>query len=169
MKISVNWMLDHILTPITTLDIGFIVAKFNTRVAEIEQYEKIHLDLENLFIGQVISIDPSGCVVRCDELGSLQELPFRNDIVVGQYVLIRRIDNLISWEKLSFYASSKEGLFPAVYCQKELLAGAWKKTCQEQDFILDVDNKSINHRPDLWGHRGIAQEIAAFMGWKLKP
>lgn len=27
--------------------------------------------------------------------------------------------------------------------------------------VLDVDNKSMTHRPDLWGHFGIAREVAA--------
>ena len=29
------------------------------------------------------------------------------------------------------------------------------------DTILDVDNKSLTHRPDLWGHYGIAREFSA--------
>lgn len=29
------------------------------------------------------------------------------------------------------------------------------------DDVIDVDNKSMTHRPDLWGHYGIAREIAA--------
>ena len=29
------------------------------------------------------------------------------------------------------------------------------------DTILDVDNKSLTHRPDLWGHYGLAREFAA--------
>ncbi len=29
------------------------------------------------------------------------------------------------------------------------------------DVVLDVDNKSITHRPDLWSHTGIAREISA--------
>ncbi len=29
-----------------------------------------------------------------------------------------------------------------------------------KDVILDVDNKSLTHRPDLWGHFGIAREFA---------
>lgn len=37
------------------------------------------------------------------------------------------------------------------------------------DFIWDMDNKSITHRPDLWCHRGIARELAALTGRKLKP
>jgi phenylalanyl-tRNA synthetase beta chain len=36
------------------------------------------------------------------------------------------------------------------------------------DVIIDIDNKSINHRPDLWGHYGIAREVAAILGKKLK-
>lgn len=36
------------------------------------------------------------------------------------------------------------------------------------DIIYEVDNKSINHRSDLWGHYGLAREIAAFSGQKLK-
>lgn len=29
------------------------------------------------------------------------------------------------------------------------------------DFIIDIDNKSMTHRPDLFSHRGLAREIAA--------
>src|SRR6056297_3214056 len=29
------------------------------------------------------------------------------------------------------------------------------------DVILEIDNKTINNRPDLWGHYGIARELAA--------
>ena len=37
------------------------------------------------------------------------------------------------------------------------------------DWVLEVDNKSLTHRPDLWGHRGIAGEIAAITGRELRP
>ncbi len=30
-----------------------------------------------------------------------------------------------------------------------------------KDMILDIDNKSLTHRPDLWGHKGIARDVAA--------
>jgi phenylalanyl-tRNA synthetase beta chain len=29
------------------------------------------------------------------------------------------------------------------------------------DSIIEIDNKSITHRPDLWGHYGMAREVAA--------
>ena len=37
-----------------------------------------------------------------------------------------------------------------------------------RDIILDIDNKSITHRPDLWCHFGFAREIAAIFGKKIK-
>lgn len=37
------------------------------------------------------------------------------------------------------------------------------------DVIFEVDNKSLTNRPDLWGHYGIAREIASLTGRPLKP
>ena len=39
---------------------------------------------------------------------------------------------------------------------------------QKQDILLDVDNKSLTHRPDMWGHYGIAREFAAIFEKPLK-
>ncbi len=38
-----------------------------------------------------------------------------------------------------------------------------------RDIILEIDNKSMTNRPDLWGHYGIAREIAALYDLPLKP
>lgn len=35
------------------------------------------------------------------------------------------------------------------------------------DSVIEIDNKSITHRPDLWGHHGMAREVAAITGHKL--
>ncbi|MFX3675794.1 MAG: phenylalanine--tRNA ligase subunit beta [bacterium] len=39
---------------------------------------------------------------------------------------------------------------------------------EASDIILDVDNKSLTHRPDLWGHYGIAREFSALFETELK-
>ena len=36
------------------------------------------------------------------------------------------------------------------------------------DSIIEIDNKSITHRPDLWGHHGMAREVAAITGQPLR-
>lgn len=39
--------------------------------------------------------------------------------------------------------------------------------CQA-DAVIEVDNKSLTHRPDLWGHHGMAREVAAITGQALR-
>ena len=36
------------------------------------------------------------------------------------------------------------------------------------DLILEIDNKSLTNRPDLWGHYGVAREISALYDLPLK-
>lgn len=38
-----------------------------------------------------------------------------------------------------------------------------------EDIIVEIDNKSLTNRPDLWGHYGIAREIAAITSHELLP
>jgi phenylalanyl-tRNA synthetase beta chain len=39
---------------------------------------------------------------------------------------------------------------------------------ERPDVILDIDNKSLTHRPDLWGHYGMAREFAVIFEKNLK-
>ena len=39
----------------------------------------------------------------------------------------------------------------------------------QKDLILEIDNKSLTNRPDLWGHYGVARELAAIFNVPLKP
>jgi len=41
------------------------------------------------------------------------------------------------------------------------------KALELDDQILDIDNKSLTNRPDLWGHYGIARELAAILEKEL--
>jgi len=55
----------------------------------------------------------------------------------------------------------------------DLTALQWEKGKALKDYLandtlIEVDNKSINHRPDLWGHYGIARELGAILHQPLK-
>lgn len=51
---------------------------------------------------------------------------------------------------------------------KEYMVGRdIKEYINLDDIIVEIDNKSLTNRPDLWGHYGIAREIAAITGAKL--
>ncbi|MEM6570089.1 MAG: phenylalanine--tRNA ligase subunit beta [Planctomycetota bacterium] len=57
----------------------------------------------------------------------------------------------------------KDGVAPAI---GEPVAQA----LDMEDWVIEIDNKSLTHRPDLWGHRGIAREVAAIYErelWRL--
>src|SRR6204780_4301884 len=38
-----------------------------------------------------------------------------------------------------------------------------EKLTLKPDWVIEVDNKSLTHRPDLWGHYGMAREVAAIL------
>ena len=44
-----------------------------------------------------------------------------------------------------------------------------KKYLPIEDIIVEIDNKSLTNRPDLWGHYGIAREVAAITNHELLP
>lgn len=43
-----------------------------------------------------------------------------------------------------------------------------KKILNLTDIIFNIDNHSLTHRADLWGHWGWARELHALYGWRLK-
>jgi len=43
----------------------------------------------------------------------------------------------------------------------------YSKILKKEDTIFDIDNKSLTHRPDLWGHLGIARELSALFNKKF--
>jgi phenylalanyl-tRNA synthetase beta chain len=77
----------------------------------------------------------------------------------------------VSLEWLSDYID-----LPAGVSVKELAHQLTLKTVEVEDVlpvdgdsVLEIDNKSLTNRPDLWGHYGIAREFAAIYGLPLRP
>lgn len=51
---------------------------------------------------------------------------------------------------------------------KPKVGSALSELLNKNDTIFEFDNKTLTHRPDLWGHYGIARELAALTNTKLK-
>lgn len=165
MKISLAWVFDYIDYPLSKINVDKVVHLFNTRTAEIEHYQKVEFDLKGMFLARVKKTSAKEVVAYSAELGKEVKLSPRSDAVVGKCYLVKGK----RWAQLSDFGLDKDGLFSALVVTDKQEKGDWKKDFTSIDYILDVDNKSINHRPDLWGHYGIAREIAAFLNLKLKP
>lgn len=170
MKILLSWLVDYLDCSLAEINVDSLVHLFNTRTAEIESFERVVCQPEKMFLAQVITTEQTKVVAVCPQLKTTFELQFRADATIGKTYLIFKDGASFRWMSISEFSHEKEGLFPSVYVsEKEAADGSWRDKIAPIDYVLDVDNKSINHRPDLWGHYGIAREVAAFLNIKLKP
>lgn len=163
MKVSIRWIFDHIESSWSAVDMPHLVQLFNEKTAEIEKVEHVTIDLKNYSVVRVTHVDEQKVIVSSDEWPTEVELSPRNGVQVDAHYLIKKESSGYRWATLMDFSSDKEGLFPAVCNVPE-----WKKDFEIDDYILHVDNKSITHRPDLWGHRGFAREVAALLDLPFK-
>ena len=120
----------------------------------------------NLEVGMRVAVSLPGAVVRWHGEGEPVEIKKTKLRGVDSYGMI--------------CASSEIGLgdlFPSKEEAEILDLSAFEVKAGTQiadaldldDVILEIDNKSMTNRPDLWGHYGIAREIAALYDLPLAP
>ncbi|MCL4361387.1 phenylalanine--tRNA ligase subunit beta [Candidatus Dependentiae bacterium] len=163
MKLSIAWIFDHIRANWKDLDLKDVVNRFNRVTAEIEHFEKIEINLDVLYASKIIQENGKISIQNCHnkKIYNLKDLPDRADLKPNDIYLIKEEKGKISWTTLKDLNSSKEGLLPKLWIDAKDLFGNWRNQIDKFDYIITVDNKSITNRPDMWGHRGFAREIAA--------
>ncbi|MFC1845527.1 phenylalanine--tRNA ligase subunit beta [Candidatus Dependentiae bacterium] len=169
MKISVAWIFDHIDADWQKIDIAQLVDKFNRTTAEIEGVDNVSMDPDSMSLVEVVSLGADAVTVSSPELKKEMTLTPRKDAQKGQFFLIKKDGKDYRWISLVDLGCGKDGLLPALYVDEVMRAGGWKKSFEAQDYILEIDNKSITHRPDMWSHRGFAREVAAILNLSLVP
>ncbi|MBP6892510.1 phenylalanine--tRNA ligase subunit beta [Candidatus Babeliales bacterium] len=167
MKILLSWLIDHLDTTITNINVENLVHLFNIRTAEIEAFTKLTFDPSRFFMLQITNIN-NELETFCPELNEKIIAPKRTDATTNKHYLAVRDGKNWRWATLQDFGAEKEGLMPAMHASDSESKGSWKKNIPTIDYVLEIDNKSINHRPDLWGHYGIAREVAAFLNITLK-
>ena len=167
MKISLSWIADHIRVDKKELNVAHVLEQFAAITAEVEYVEELRTDLSTLFLGTIITIDEQEVTLDCQELKRKLALPLRKDAFLHQVYLIKTDTKSTRWATLADVGSSKEGLMPNVSIEEKDIKGAWKHSFEVEDSIITIENKALTNRPDLWGHRGIAREIAAIIGKEL--
>ncbi|MCF7799516.1 phenylalanine--tRNA ligase subunit beta [Candidatus Babeliales bacterium] len=175
MKLSIAWIFDHINADWKKQDIDFLVTKFNKVVAEIEKSSKINFDLESFAVCKILNHKAGFYRVfipewekefdlkERDDSKNFLNLPYKDLIY-----MVHKSNDKINWATLKDFGLDKEGLIPPLDIDQKDLNSNWKNKFESQDVIIEVDNKSITHRPDMWGHRGFAREIAAIMDLPFK-
>jgi phenylalanyl-tRNA synthetase beta chain len=168
MKLSVAWIFDHIDRDWHKIDIAELVNSFNKTTAEIENWYPVKFDLSSFDAVTIQSIKGDTITAVSPSSKKEYKLPKRPDAVQDAwYIIITKPKP--RWATLVDFGGTKETVLAQVHNDGSLKTQSWKKQIELHDYILEIDNKSITHRPDLWGHRGFAREIAAILGVKLKP
>lgn len=169
MKISLNWIFDHIKGDLSRVDVPQLVDTFIKTTAEIEGWKKVSVALDELALVEVMNVTADAVTVRSAEHKKDFVLPKRSDAAVGACFIVVVVASECRWATTTVFGGVKEMILPAVHCPENTRAGGWKKQIELHDYIVEVDNKSINSRPDLWGHRGLAREMSACLNLPLKP
>lgn len=169
MKLSISWIFDHINADWRKQDIDLIIKKFNEISAEIEDSSVIKFNLDKFAVATVDEVKGDKLLLSIPEWNAKIDLPVRLDSNKDSVFMVTKKDKDIRFATLSDFHLLKDGFIPALDIEGKDLSGGWKINFEDEDIILDVDNKSITHRPDMWCHRGFAREIAAFMNLEFLP
>jgi phenylalanyl-tRNA synthetase beta chain len=168
MKLSVAWIFDHIATNWHTVDITALLAQLNQRSTETDACYPVNLDKNSFTHAQVVTITPDNVTVQLADGKTTVQLPARTHCKEGHWYILKKDRTAYRWATATDFGSSKDHILPAILVDPKNPATALDNI-EWNDHIIEVDNKAISHRPDLWGHRGFAQEIAILLDLKLKP
>ncbi|MFH0814888.1 MAG: phenylalanine--tRNA ligase subunit beta [Candidatus Falkowbacteria bacterium] len=119
----------------------------------------------NLIDGMLVAFAKIGAKVQWhgqNELVEIAETEIRGEKSRGMICASTEI----GLEKMFPLKSEKEILDLSEY--KFEVGATLASALEMDDALFEVDNKSMTHRPDLWGHYGLARELAALYGVELK-
>lgn len=97
-------------------------------------------DLVELSLVKIRGVESSGMICGADEVGLLEHFPKKEDAEI--------VDLSSNKARPGTSLAAALGL---------------------DDVVFEIDNKSLTNRPDLWGHYGMAREIAALTKKKFTP
>ena len=192
MLISCNKLKSHIKNP-EDIDWLNIWDTFTLRTAEVENVEVKGNKFDNVVVAEIIECEPHPDsdhmhVLKVDagETEPIVVVCGAPNVRVGLKTAYVRVGGHIDGEEIK--ARPLRGILSNGMCcsGRELgisdshdgimeLPDDWcvgkdiKEYLPIDDIIVEIDNKSVTNRPDLWGHYGIAREICAITNHELLP
>lgn len=190
MFISINWIKDFV--NLDGIDIKELIYKFTMSTAEVEGIIEYGKNTRDVVVAKVLSVEnvenskklhklvvdigdkkvncicgapnvKEGIKVAFAKEGSLVNgLSITKTIIAGH-----ESSGMCLSEKELGISDDNSGIM--ILDDKYNIGEDIKNIIPIDDIIYEIDNKSLTNRPDLWGHYGIAREIAAITNRKLKP
>ena len=192
MLISMNWVADFV--DLSGIDLNALIQKFSLSTAEVENeifYKGS--DINGIVVAEIKSVEPHPDSKKLHllkvDIGEDELVDFvcgAPNVRVGMKTAFARLgaqigEITIAPRKLAGYTSHgmccsekelgiSEDNSGIMEIFEDVPLGTDIKSIYEiDDIVFEVDNKSLTNRPDLWGHYGIAREIATLAGRELKP
>ena len=189
MKISLNWIKDYV--DLSGIDTEEIVKRFNLSTAEIENVEYMGAKTHGVVFGKIIEVSnhPTNNhwhILKVDVgTKTLQIVCGAPNVREGMITCVATDGGSVNGFKISIakrgeiesqgmccssaelgIGSDDDGIMDLV---GDYPIGADIKTVWPvDDIILEIDNKTLTNRPDLWGHYGMAREFAVIFDRPLK-
>lgn len=190
MFLSMNWIRDFV--NLDGIDLDDLIHKFTLGTAEVEGAEHVGKDIQDVVVGQILSVEnhPDSkklhllkvdggdriyqVVCGAPNVAEGMKVPFAKmgGMAGGMKIEKRPVagydsEGMCCSERELGLSDNHEGLMAL---PEDAVVGTDIKDLYEvEDLIFEVDNKSLTNRPDLWGHYGIAREIAALAHRPLLP
>ena len=191
MKLSLHWLADHV--DLAGLAPEQIAHELTMKTALIEGIERPGAGLEQVRVGLVVHHEKhpnadrlSFCKVDAGS-GIVEVVCGAPNVAKGQKICYapvgctlpngltleaRKIRGILSHGMICSNAEMKlgedhDGI--RVLPEDAKIGTPIAELLGLDDVILEIDNKSVTHRPDLWGHRGFARELAAIFERTMKP
>ena len=190
MRISCN-LINKFISYNQPIDWVNIWNKFTMTTAEVESIEQKGKSISDVVIAKVLAITahPKNAkyVILTLDIGSknINVITSANNAYVGMVTACCLVGGKINGknvEETEFLGIKSEGICLSereldisqdhsgiIDLPKQYSVGHnIKEYVNLEDIIVEIDNKSLTNRPDLWGHYGIAREIAALINAQLK-
>ncbi len=193
MKISLDWLSDFV--ELDDLAPREIAERLTLSTAEVEGFEVLRRHVAGVLVGEVVALEPLPAghtaarlhVAEVDCGGRRfttvcgapnvrvgMKAPFAppgTELAGGARIEVSEVAGQRSEGVLC--SAMELGLSrwheALLECPAEIPNGTpLAEYVPEEDVILEIDNKSLTHRPDLWGHYGIARELAAIFRRPLR-
>jgi len=188
-KISLDWISDFVdlsgIAPETIAD------RLTLCTAEVEGFEVLRRNVEGVLVGEVTAVEPLGGNLRLAtvDAGSRRFTTVCGapNLRVGMKAAFAPPGAVLAGGRRIETSEVGGRRSEGVLCSAmELGMSRWHEALLEcpaslpngaplsrwipaEDVIIEIDNKSLTHRPDLWGHYGIARELAAIFGRTPRP
>jgi len=197
MKLSYNWLNEYV--KIDDIDPQEVALRLTMSTSEIEAVEEVGDNLEKVVVGKIVEVRPhpdsghlfcarvdvgkeildivsgapntkKGAHVPVALIGArlpgglvVKRAKLRGVESFGVVCSERELD--VSEDHSGLWILDEEGAV-----SRNLKPGVLLKSLfPTRDYIIDIDNKSLTNRPDLWGHYGFVRELSAIFKRKARP